>query len=106
MVFTKRLREGIRRGRIKSTVRIWMQPHVKVGGRYAMDDGHIVVDSITPITMADITDDLARESGFQSVDDLLGVAMHGRGKNVYLIRFHYLPPGGWERQESSNVRTR
>ena len=70
---------------------------MKVGGRYRMEDGHIVVDSITPITLPDITYDLARESGFQSVDDLLQVAQHGSGENVYLIRFHYLPPGAWDR---------
>ena len=73
-----------------------MRPHVKVGGRYPMDDGHIVVDSIAPITLDDITHDLARESGFASVDELLGLARHGRGDNVYLIRFHHLPPRGWD----------
>ena len=96
MVFTKPLRDGIRRGRIRCSVRIWTRPHVKVGGRYQMDDGHIVVDSITPIAMTDITHDLARESGFESVDALLEIAKHGRGDNAYLIRFHYLPPGAWD----------
>lgn len=96
MVFTKRLREGIRRGRIRCSIRIWARPHVKVGGRYQMDDGHIVVDSIALIGIADITYDLARESGFDSVDDLLEIARHGRGDHVYLIRFHYLPPGAWD----------
>ena len=76
-----------------------MRPQVKVGGRYRMDDGQIVVDSITSITLADITYDLARESGFQSVDDLLQIAQHGKGDNVYLIRFHYLPPGAWDGPE-------
>ena len=37
MVFAKRLREGIRRGRIRCTVRIWKYLHVTVGGRYPMD---------------------------------------------------------------------
>jgi hypothetical protein len=96
MVFTKRLREGIRRGRIKCSVRVWTSPHVKVGGRYQMDEGHIVVDSIEPIALSDVTEDLAGESGFASVKDLLQIAKHGRGDNVYLIRFHYLPPGGWD----------
>lgn len=96
MVFTKRLREGIRRGRIKCSVRIWMSPRVKVGGRYRMEEGHIVVDSIVPITVADITYDLARESGFESVEDLLRIAKHGKGETVYLIRFHYLPAGAWD----------
>jgi len=97
MVFTKHLREGIRRGRIRCSVRVWLRPHVKVGGRYPMDDGHIVVDSVESIEMDDITHDLARESGFASVEDLLTIAKHGKGENVYLIRFHYLPSGGWEK---------
>ena len=96
MLFTKRLRDGIRRGRIRSSIRIWTRLHVKVGGRYRMDEGHIVVDSIAPIARADITHDLARESGYPSVDDLLQIARHGRGNKIYLIRFHYLPPGGWD----------
>jgi hypothetical protein len=95
MVFTKRLREGVRRGRIRCSVRIWQWPQVKVGGRYPMDDGSIVVDSIEAIDISDITYDLARESGFASVEDLLQTAKHGPGTNVYLIRFHYLPPGAW-----------
>ncbi len=102
MTFTKRLREGIRRGRIRCSIRIWTQLHVKVGGRYRMDDGHIFVDSVVPIAVTDITHDLARESGFESVEDLLGVARHGRGDKVYLIRFHYLPPGGWDMQRPTN----
>jgi hypothetical protein len=97
VVFTRHLREGIRRGRIRCTIRIWQRLRVKVGGRYAMDQGHVVVDSITPMEIDDLTDDLAHESGFSSVADLLKTAKHGSGDNVYLIRFHYLPPGGWER---------
>jgi hypothetical protein len=106
MVFTKRLRDGVRRGRIRCSVRVWMQPRVKVGARYPMDDGHIVVDSIEPITWDAITHDLARESGFASIDDLLSVAKHGKGDNVYLIRFHYLQPGAWDtpRQPAKNRR--
>ena len=96
MVFTKRLREGIRRGRIRCSVRVWTRLHVKVGGRYPMDDGHIVVDSIEPISLDDVSYDLARESGFQSVEDLLQIARHGKGENIYLIRFHYLAAGAWD----------
>jgi hypothetical protein len=96
MVFAKQLRERVRRGRIRCSVRIWTRPHVKVGGRYPMDDGHIVVDSIEPMRKADLTADLAHESGFESVADLLSIAKHGSGNQMYLIRFHYLPPGGWD----------
>jgi hypothetical protein len=98
VVFTKRLRGGIRHGRITCTVRIWQRLQVRVGGRYPMEEGHVVVDSIDRIKLKDITSELARESGFESVKDLLAVAKHGSGKNVFLIRFHYLPPGAWDGQ--------
>lgn len=94
-MFTKRLRDRVRSGRVRCSVRIWTRPHVKVGGRYPMDEGSIVVDSIEAISMRDITTDLARESGFDTVEDLLKIAKHGRGKHVYLVRFHYLLPGAW-----------
>lgn len=90
MTFTKRLREGVRRGEITCSVRIWMRPHVRVGGRYRMDEGEIVVDSVEAIGFPDITPELARASGFLGVLDLLKVAKHSRGDNIYLIRFHYV----------------
>jgi hypothetical protein len=92
VIFTKRLREGVRRGEITCSVRIWTRPHVKVGNRYRMEEGEIEVDSVLPISFADITPELARESGFKGVVDLLKIAKHGRGENVYLVRFHYVPP--------------
>src|ERR1700710_785740 len=92
MVFTKRLRERVRRGEITSSVRIWMLPRVCVGGRYRMEEGEIEVDSIEAIGFPDITPELARESGFLGVLDLLKVAKHGKGENIYLVRFHYVPP--------------
>jgi hypothetical protein len=92
MLFTKRLRDGVRSGAITSSVRIWMRPHVKVGGRYRMEEGEIQIDSIDTIGLPDITPALARASGFLGVLDLLKVAQHGRGQTIYLIRFHYVPP--------------
>ena len=92
MVFTKRLRERIQKGEITCSVRIWTRLHVKVGNRYRMDPGEIEIDSIEPIGFPDITPELARESGFLGVIDLLKVAKHGRGEKIYLIRFHFIPP--------------
>ena len=93
MIFTKRLRQGVREGRITCSVRIWQRPHVKAGGVYPMEEGHIVVESIRQIGIGDITGELARQSGFKGVVDLLKVAKHGSGSNVYLINFHYIGPG-------------
>jgi hypothetical protein len=93
MIFTRRLRDGVRKGEITCSVRIWMRPHVVVGHRYRMDEGEIEIDSLLPICLADVTPELARASGFRGLIDLIKVAKHGRGENVYLVRFHYVPPG-------------
>src|SRR6201985_1111789 len=90
MVFAKRLREGVRRGEITCSVRIWTRPRVRIGARYRMEEGEIEVDSIEPIGFPDITPELARKSGFLGVLDLLKVAKHGRGEKIFLVRFHYI----------------
>lgn len=92
MMFTKRLREGVRQGQITSTIRIWHGPRVKVGGLYPMEDGHILINSIRQMSIDDITGEMARQSGFMGVVDLLKVAKHGSGTNVYLIHFEYIAP--------------
>jgi hypothetical protein len=103
MVFAKRLREGVVRGDITCSVRIWTRPHVTEGCRYRMGDGEIEIESITPIGFPDITPELARQSGFLGVLDLLKVAKHGKGNNIYLIRFHYIPPRA-KRARRSNTK--
>jgi len=57
-----------------------------------MEEGEIEVDSIEPIGFPDITPELARASGFLGVLDLLKVAKHGKGENIYLVRFHFVRP--------------
>ena len=90
MGFTKRLHAGIMAGDITCTVRIWQRLKVKVGSRYAFPaGGQIEVTGIRRIDLADITPDLARRSGFAGVVDLLKVAKHGPGENIYLIDFAY-----------------
>ena len=88
MFFAKRLREGVRRGEITCSIRIWMRPRDKVGRRYRMEEGEIEIDSIEEIAIQDITHQLAIEAGFLGVIDRLRMAKHGPGDNVYLIHFH------------------
>ena len=92
MTFLRRLREGVRRGEITCTIRFWTRPHVTIGARYRVEEGAIVIDSIETIGFPDITPELARDSGFLGVLDLLKVAKHGRGQNIYLIRFRCVRP--------------
>ena len=92
MMFTKRLREPVIRGEITCSVRIWQKPHVKVGGRYRLGPGEIHVTSVREIEWDKITPELARRSGFDSVEDLLSVARHGSGDNAYLVEFEFREP--------------
>ena len=89
MQFAKPLRERVRTGEITCSVRIWKQPRVKVGGRYALPPGEIEVENLFEISLSDVTPDLARRSGFEGVDELLAVAKHGRGEHVFLVEFRY-----------------
>ncbi|HLI65769.1 MAG TPA: hypothetical protein VKU90_05335 [Caulobacteraceae bacterium] len=92
MMFTKRLREPIRRGEITCSVRIWRSARVQVGARYPLAPGQIEVTRLVEIDLDDVTEDLARRGGFKDLDDLLSVAKHGRGERVFLVEFEYLPP--------------
>ena len=89
MLFQRRFHDGIRSGEIRCTVRVWKRPHVKVGGRYALGAGAVVVDKIHETTLDDLTPALARRSGFASLLDLLKIAKHGAGERVFVIDFHY-----------------
>ena len=70
-------------------MRIWHRPRVKVGGAYALGAGAIHVNSVREIGFDQITPELARRSGFEGVVDLLKVAKHGTGANIYLVEFVY-----------------
>jgi hypothetical protein len=48
-----------------------------------------VIDKLRRIEFDDITPELARKSGFAGVAELLKIAKHGAGENVYLVEFHY-----------------
>lgn len=89
MVFAKRLRDRVMLGEISCSVRIWQSPRVKVGGRYPLGPGAIHVTSVREIRIDDITPELARRSGFADVPDLMSVAKHGAGQNIYLVEFEY-----------------
>ena len=56
-----------------------------------MEEGEIEVDSMCRIELDSITPELAQRSGFPGVDELLKVAQHGVGQEVYLITFHFIP---------------
>jgi hypothetical protein len=97
MQFIGALRERIKRGEITTTIRLWQRPHVKVGGRYSLPPGEIVVTKLFEIAISDITPELAQQSGFANTVDLLKVAKHGAGRRVFFIEFRYVGPPSRER---------
>ena len=90
MLFTKKLRAGVKGGQVTASVRIWKTPRVKAGHRYQLEEGHIEVNSIREISWEDLTDKLARDTGFSNLVDLMKTAKHGSGQHIYYIRFRYL----------------
>lgn len=92
MMFARQLRDRVMLGEITCSVRIWQRPRVKTGGRYPLGPGAIHVTSVREIEWDRITAELAIRSGFDSVEDLLSVAKHGSGENVYLVEFEYHQP--------------
>ena len=51
----------------------------------------VEVTRLCEIDLAEITETLARASGFEGVEDLMALARHGRGERVFLVEFRYLP---------------
>jgi hypothetical protein len=92
MEFVRSLRDRVRTGEVTCSVRIWQRTRVKVGGRYSLAPGCIVVTSVMEISLADVTPELARRSGFAGVVELLKIAKHGAGRRVFLVEFRYEPP--------------
>jgi hypothetical protein len=78
-------------GEITTSVRIWQNPRVRLGGRYPLGPGAIEVTGLREIDLADITPALARASGFAGFVDLLKIARHGRGERVFVVDFVYRP---------------
>jgi hypothetical protein len=74
MMFTKRLREPVRRGEVTCSV----------------PPGEIEVTRLVEIDLGDVTEDLARRGGFADLDDLMSIARHGRGERVFLVEFRYV----------------
>jgi hypothetical protein len=101
--FIRALRDPIRRGEITTTVRLWQRPHVKVGGRYALPPGEILVTKVFEVSLADITPELARRSGFVGVVDLLRIAKHGPGRRVFVIEFRSIDSQPAGRRRKSNA---
>ncbi|WP_337185374.1 ASCH domain-containing protein [Phenylobacterium sp.] len=90
-MFARNLRSRVRSGEITSSIRFWLTPRVRVGGRYPLADGHIKVTRLQEIDLSDVTEATAREGGFESLAALMETARHGRGERVFRVDFVFRP---------------
>jgi len=94
MMFAKSLRERVRSGEITTSVRIWQRPHVKVGGRHPLLDGFIEVTRLQEVDLEDVTEAMALDGGFESLEALMKTARHGRGERVFIVDFVWISDTG------------
>jgi hypothetical protein len=95
--FVRALRDRVRSGEVTTSVRMWQKPKVRVGGRYSLPPGKIEVTKLSEMSLADVTPDMARRSGFSGVIELLKVAKHGAGRRVFFVQFRYFQPSAASR---------
>ena len=67
LLFKKCFWQPINDGSKRTTIRRWLRPHVKPGGRaFAPGIGWLMIDSIEIVSLTKLTDDDARADGFAS----------------------------------------
>ena len=71
MLFRREVLEGIAGGRIDRVFRVWAEPRVRAGSTQRTWAGIIVIDSVTPVTPEEITEEDAVRSGFKDRAALL-----------------------------------
>jgi hypothetical protein len=72
LLFKKPFWDGLRSGAITLTYRRWQKPHVRPRGRYRCHPiGVLEVDEVALVSVASITEDDARRSGFATRAELV-----------------------------------
>jgi hypothetical protein len=83
LLFEKRFHEGLVRGDVTLTYRLWPTARVKPGGRYRCHPiGVLEVDAIERVTAAAISDSDARRAGFGGRAELLAYLEKRAGKKI------------------------
>ena len=85
MLISRKHLDGIAAGEIDRAFRRWRRPTVRTGGTLRTSIGLLAIDSVEPITDADITEDDARLAGFATREALLDF-LPDRDEQLYRIR--------------------
>jgi hypothetical protein len=57
-------------GAVRVTYRAWQAPRVRVGVRYSLGVGSILIEACVPVPAAPISDEDARNAGFSDRESL------------------------------------
>jgi hypothetical protein len=92
MLFTKAHLEGIRAGEIEVAFRRWRRPTVKAGGTLTTAIGVLAIDAVDPVEEDELSEQAARQSGFDGLDQLRAELAKRSEGQLYRIRFHLKGP--------------
>lgn len=91
MLFSSRFHDPIRRGEVTHTVRRWLRPQAKVGGRYRLHSGGAIeVSEVREVEEEVLTTSVARQAGFASREALVADLPSRAGSALYLVGFRYI----------------
>jgi hypothetical protein len=92
--FSPELRDGVARGEITVSVRLWQRPKVRAGGQYASHGCTIEVDAIELLPFSAISDEDVERSGEADREAMRRRTAHAGPVDddtlVYRIEFHTL----------------
>jgi hypothetical protein len=85
MLFQQRFLAGIRDGSITLAFRRWRRPTVRAGGTLLTAVGELTIDSVSPVTLDDMTEADARRAGYASLEVLIATLREGTEGTFYRI---------------------
>lgn len=92
MQFSPELRPFVAGGAVTVSFRLWTRPQVKVGGRYAVGDAVIEVDSLELEPFSEVSGDDVRRAGERDRETLRRRAAHagpiGEDTPLFRVEFH------------------
>ena len=90
MLFQARFWPLIASGEVTLTFRRWKRRQVVAGNRYRTPAGFIEVSSIAVVDPASISDDEARQSGYQSADAVRGALRGDPALETFRVAFRFV----------------
>ncbi|WP_308799602.1 ASCH domain-containing protein [Agromyces silvae] len=85
MILTERIAHAVAAGEVTVAYRRWTRPRVKSGSEFRTVAGRVRVETIEPVSAAELTDADARRAGYASLDDLTATFSGGASDPVFRI---------------------